>query len=1381
MHFFTEPDKLIQQTPEQSFGPVASDPTNQYNVGTSFHVNQGAKVFACQDSLMIVQPYVDATTGIVDPLLLNIVLKPMKGLEIPFDNVKYYIYRGVEVESFVTAADPTVIIPKTASDKTEFIDKFWKNWDAYVANANPTNTAITSKSFGYNDTLPDTTLLEEIFNSQASSNTEINELQAIKVSEGEWIANLLVTNEFTFEIIIDTDHLDLNLGYVRKSKQVIDVTGLPTTTPAEKFLLKATKEKILNYVDPAAFFGGYYEKGVNVSKTSRLKKDTIYTDVLSKFLNKSKVYLDIRSEQGYSYDYYENYEELVINNDIISRNILSIKSQNSSVWNYVDKLDTDIFWPIILLDDSYISPGEIINLRLRVDDNQEPILFARNPSLFGTASTNNFKQATDLIDVIAGSPSYEWTKQVNLQIPFVAGTPKTNVTHHIKLQYFRTQDNATSPDTVLKNSKYLDAAFGGIHIPALNIPNPFQHINNSKTALINGGGFAYVATNGIYQDDNLVLFYGDNAYSLLKSNDVFPKIDISKQTQNPVVESPLLRKDIVYNKWQINEGGTIIDILEMVGYNKTKNQTTPTEDLFFLGLTKTELSTLDSLSGISNLHHKYFLFEEILNQKDSITGTAYKKYKLKVQGLDNAGKITTKSPVSDIFVYGSNVNMLCSKDFASATNISVLLPDPGTFTEYPHAGYFKYDKSDVDVQAIFPTFPKGIVSIKDRTRVKVVSGGVVTYPMRDITTPWRVEVKAEVFFPANKPFTKSPTDMAPGAFPLIVMIHGNGHHFDEYKQLGEHLAKNGFIFASISCLYLLDTFRLNSLTSGGIDSSVTDAGITYNYFFYSNAEYIYSSTSKKVAKREENFETGVITITPLPLKEGSAPTDDFEIIGTPPVIAIRFKKLQATQGMHAFGRANVLYPHLKVLKKKFDTQISNDIGLIGHSRGGEAVVRAVKDILGISGSQAPPPTLKNVKAVMSLAPTDIWDEEILDKDIPYYVLYGSMDGDVSGYIAVEPGIKNRNSGFSIYDRVKKSTEKSMTFVHGATHNGFITDNHDFKVFQFPSSITSKLLPDVTQKRIMLAYTNAFFRSHLRGEAIWKSIFQGAYVPTSTNVGLKEIQQQYKIMSSGQSEKIIDFDKIPVQIGLSDGQVSINTDNANLVIDDVIKKDSQTPHATKGLVVTWGIGTTLSTRDTLIFHISSTGKDIRLFSFLSFRISHLFNYVTPKPTSAGIPDRENLYLSKVSSNSNMFDSSGTKYNKFKLKNEWAKLVSKFPYRFGIPKSLDNLSIGLEDTDGRNYSIALPKKIIEPYTREHKNLQMTSYDSKGTGTLLDDEFTLLFGNFTKSAMGTIRVPLSEFANNGVKLNKVKSFKIIFPVGIGGVSGSGKVVIDDVEFTN
>src|SRR6185295_24529 len=62
-------------------------------------------------------------------------------------------------------------------------------------------------------------------------------------------------------------------------------------------------------------------------------------------------------------------------------------------------------------------------------------------------------------------------------------------------------------------------------------------------------------------------------------------------------------------------------------------------------------------------------------------------------------------------------------------------------------------------------------------------------------------------------------------------------------------------------------------------------------------------------------------------------------------------------------RARVLRHHLGILFSQFGTHVQNNIGIMGHSRGGEAVVIATR----LNNTEA---WGYNINAVISLAPTN---------------------------------------------------------------------------------------------------------------------------------------------------------------------------------------------------------------------------------------------------------------------------------------------------------------------------------------------------------------------------------------------------------------------------
>lgn len=145
--------------------------------------------------------------------------------------------------------------------------------------------------------------------------------------------------------------------------------------------------------------------------------------------------------------------------------------------------------------------------------------------------------------------------------------------------------------------------------------------------------------------------------------------------------------------------------------------------------------------------------------------------------------------------------------------------------------------------------------------------------------------------------------------------------------------------------------------------------------------------------------------------------------------------LAALAEMHAFARDSASPFHRKI---DFD-----NVAYLGHSRGGDAVLRAV-----IKNRAA------KVRALVQLAPTDqswlangtrptgpvppkttfVTDPMRIDAELrlKYLCIYGSRDGDVSGW--TDERTAGTGTGFRHYDRA--AVPRAFQFWHGATHNRF---------------------------------------------------------------------------------------------------------------------------------------------------------------------------------------------------------------------------------------------------------------------------------------------------------------------------------------------------------
>lgn len=658
MHFFIDHIQLPIQNTVDTFAPDSDDPTNKFGVTSRFQLTGQAKAFACQDSLMIVQQ------SSVDNSLVNVILKPIEGLKIPFNSVKYFVYRGLLKNSFVSGA---AITPQETSN-SEFIARFWTNWNNYKTISNQPNlTDPSPQSFGFDTSLSGSLNIESIYD---NSQTDV---RALLVKEGEWIGDFGTSFKIGFEIIMETDNPNFDLDFMRARKSQIDVTDL---TGIE---LRAKREHILSFIDPAAFFGLHYDSGVrissyngNIKTTVKKNQDDIYSLLLNnKFATKNKVYLDIRSEKGFSYNFYRNYD---------NGSGVSIKIGNS-ITTPTEQVYDCCKWPIVIIDIPLTTTANKndIKINLRVDDNIKPILFFENTDISNENNRSRFIDETRILN------STGWSQDLSFIFPNTGtGSVKDNVAYYIKLNYFRQEYNSSSPSTVLKNENDLDNIFGSLDMRFLGDSNYlFQHSVNSNLFFLKGQfpsleKFSYVAESGAFYDNNRVAFYVQMGLPHKNSKRFYPQNTGSGTIEGLNLNGQfnkmsLLAKDIGITKFTIQEitaSSTYqqIGILDIFAYNGLPSSE---ENIFILGVTNTELSALTGVTGLSNKHPRYIVFEDVSPtppvDKD---GKTFKKYKLKVQGLNSNGDSDIKTPSTDVFVYTTRGFIFSSKDFANAETLA---------------------------------------------------------------------------------------------------------------------------------------------------------------------------------------------------------------------------------------------------------------------------------------------------------------------------------------------------------------------------------------------------------------------------------------------------------------------------------------------------------------------------------------------------------------------------------------------------------------------------------------------------------------------------------------------------------------------------------------
>jgi len=174
------------------------------------------------------------------------------------------------------------------------------------------------------------------------------------------------------------------------------------------------------------------------------------------------------------------------------------------------------------------------------------------------------------------------------------------------------------------------------------------------------------------------------------------------------------------------------------------------------------------------------------------------------------------------------------------------------------------------------------------------------------------------------------------------------------------------------------------------------------------------------------------------------------------------------------------------LFQNFDTSAGNifqnkidfsKVGLMGHSRGGDAVVMT-PEVIAISGV--------SIKAVLALAPTDFraytGSGNVLPKKFDFMTILPAGDGDVWS-----------NDGARYYDKSKPTEIKSQLYVYYTNHNFFN------RQWLFNDGAGPSVMQRFEHEQILSTYGSAFFRTILMGHSSTMPFLTGHALPAGARV------------------------------------------------------------------------------------------------------------------------------------------------------------------------------------------------------------------------------------------------------------------------------------------
>jgi dienelactone hydrolase len=266
------------------------------------------------------------------------------------------------------------------------------------------------------------------------------------------------------------------------------------------------------------------------------------------------------------------------------------------------------------------------------------------------------------------------------------------------------------------------------------------------------------------------------------------------------------------------------------------------------------------------------------------------------------------------------------------------------------------------------------------------------------------------------------------------------------------------------------------------------------------------------------------------------------------------------------------------------------IGIAGHSRGGEAVIRAARINIEEGLGHA-------LRCGVSIAPTDYFHYG--DAGVPVLVVYGANDGDVAG---TWPD----RTGFDIFDETGRP--RSFVFVYGATHDRFNTEwasieaSTEFTWHIAPGDIPH-LISLIDHENVAKGYLTAFFEALLLGQDEQLAYFRDGLRPSTT----ASIQIHTTHQDSGEL-MLDDYEHLPHDptVNSLGGAVAASALSGEAV-DELHTLDVHSPHPTAGAQLTW-----TSSAGVYLSDVPTTSRDLTGYSILAFRVTQTYGSAENPP-------------------------------------------------------------------------------------------------------------------------------------------------------------------------
>ncbi len=787
-HFFTDiGTALSAQGDVLAYGPVISgvpaDRQNKFRVTSLFSAPADVNAYAIVDGLLMIQRVANpAVPGTYLPNVVNLVLKPYKQAMLGFTPVKYFVYRNLRLDNFLmgtSAIDEKLVRPQAGANA--YIQSLWA-----LHTAQNGAVPFESAALGYDlANQPGGGKIDKLFYRQDPSK------QLPFVARGTNIGKFFTNagaDPFGIEIILEERDFQPDFDYARKYKEIIIEKPVPPvgTPPAEAdFIIRLGREKILNYIDPAAFFGmhmskdGWLQVDNGAGTKTKYKGVDIYNNVISKFYTRNTLYIDIRNENGLSLNFYGKY------NDGAGK---ALEVGNTSGGLTAQAYASDE-WPILIRPSASMATTQTLNhvyLRLRRDYNHKPILYIEHGSTDKGTDGKPINTGRFVADERLIAPAASTTNVLGFNYPNkdLGSGNRIGVAWMIKLQYTMRQDMANSPfpPEVVPTGSYLDNLFGPADAsPLWAVTDPVIAWTSAKDKkYVDGQGMAYLGFehmadrgiafsqwNGSVTTAGTVLFYAAAKDSFANGSKKFVAQSgmadgISKRST--FFDEPMLFGGYTVGFDVITDGG--IDVLTM-HLQEVPGSGRPAEAMLLLGLSRNELEThLKPITGFDSRYPRTIVLQEEAGSPfTDVNGGQYRKYKVGLRGMKSDGTAYQAFPGTSVYVYSVDRTFFFSHAFTQAQ------PVPTTYLRNYEEGFGAQQRPGITYQISAASGTTVTVPGKNLTR-EIAPGDKVRIKTSDYT------VSTVAYSGGNSVITlgTSPGTVTPGTHT----VRGPNKNYEDY-------------------------------------------------------------------------------------------------------------------------------------------------------------------------------------------------------------------------------------------------------------------------------------------------------------------------------------------------------------------------------------------------------------------------------------------------------------------------------------------------------------------------------------------------------------------------------------------------------------------------